>query len=121
MTKEDHQLVKLFLENNTKGSEKRKVIYDKISQLVLDLIEKKKHLDMSEEKFKELLSQYVLQANFFGDNKRDIKIFSYFILAYSTKENLCDIAEVDIIDLYALLGERKLLIYRQLAGGIFGI
>jgi len=101
--------LKIYMDDETKGEEKRKILFKKISPIVLDIIEKRIHIDILDYDVREILMKYLQQAQYFAEEKVDAEIFLYFIAIYhGQKENdilpLADYFDDGMIRLFALRG-----------------
>jgi hypothetical protein len=69
-------IIELFLENTTKGSEKRANLFHQVSQEIYLFLYKDKMM----EDFEQVLGEYVVQMGYFADDFYDFKNMMTFLI-----------------------------------------
>ena len=77
----------VFMKDETKGEEKRRILFKKITPMVLEIIEKYININILDYNVREILMKYMQQAQYFAQEQEDIDIFNYFIKTYHGEKN----------------------------------
>lgn len=72
-------VLKVFMDDNTKGEENRKKLFKKVTPMVLEIIEKHINMDILDYNVREILMKYMQQTQYFAEEMEDIEIFNHFI------------------------------------------
>lgn len=99
----------VFMKDETKGEEKRRILFKKITPMVLEIIEKYINIDILDYDVREILMKYMQQAQYFAQEQEDIDIFNCFIRTYYGEKNndilpLTDYFEDVMIRSFVLMG-----------------
>jgi len=81
------EVLKIFMEDKTKGEEKRRTLFKRITPMVLEIIEKRIDIEILDFDVREILMKYMQQAQYFAQEIEDVEIFNHFIITYHGENN----------------------------------